>query len=89
LWNTVCDFRRNVEASGELGTRRAAQRRKAMWTIVRSRMLEATASDPALRGRAEELEELVSAGRTTPRRAAATMVEWCMGGASAAARGEG
>ena len=89
LWSTVLDFRANVEASGVLAETRAAQRRKAMWTIVRSRMLEVVAKSAELRTRASELERAVSAGRTTPRRAAAQMVKWCMGSGDGGGGGEG
>jgi LAO/AO transport system kinase len=66
LWDKVLDHRRRFDATGELQQKRRAQDAKWMWALVHERIHDKLANDPALKGRAPEIERAVSEGALSP-----------------------
>lgn len=75
VWKKICLFRSLMIESGELGLKRQRQASYWMWKNVQNLILLQTKTDPALREKAQVLEELLAQGKTTPRVAATELLE--------------
>lgn len=75
IWAAIVDFRARMSASGEWEQQRAGQRVDAMWRAIEWGLVEAFRTDPDLRMRVAELEQLVRAGRVAPDHAAHELLE--------------
>jgi LAO/AO transport system kinase len=75
LWELVEAQRRALEASGELRTRRQAQAREWMWSLLQEGLERAFRAHPAVAARIPGLERDVEAQRTTPAAAARILLE--------------
>ncbi|WP_313023858.1 methylmalonyl Co-A mutase-associated GTPase MeaB [Mobilicoccus sp.] len=62
IWQAVLDHRGDLEDSGRLGPRRAAQQLEWMWTMVDTRLHDAVRRAPGVRDRRADLEERVGSG---------------------------
>jgi LAO/AO transport system kinase len=75
VWATILEHAATLEAAGERQSRRAAQARAWMWSLVEEGLRQSFHSDPAVAGRIEQLEQDVEARRTTPAAAAGVLLE--------------
>ncbi|MGH0029587.1 MAG: methylmalonyl Co-A mutase-associated GTPase MeaB [Myxococcota bacterium] len=75
VWSMVLDQRRALEASGEAARRRRDQARAWMWSLVEDGLERAFRSHPAVASRIESLEREVEDSKTTPARAARTLLD--------------
>ena len=70
LWAAIGEHRAALEASGELDTRRRAQNREWMWSLVDQGLRHAMNADAAVAQRVAEFEEDVQSQKRTPAAAA-------------------
>jgi GTPase len=75
LWSTVEEFRSTLDASGELGRRRAEQAREWMWSEVTESLIDALRSDERVADLADQLEAAVTAGELAPAAAARQILD--------------
>lgn len=75
VWDTLERFAHDLTSTGELVTHRSSQARQAMWSELRSGLVDRLAANPAIRSRLTELEEAVAAGTLTPSAAARQVLE--------------
>lgn len=75
VWKRVCDFRRKAMESDFLEIKRREQRRYWMWKNLQVLVQLETDNDPALRAKAEKLEQELVSGRMTSRVAAAELLD--------------
>ncbi len=71
LWQTVLDFRKNTQESGEWERRRRRQDVEWMHSMIGEALRQMFYNDAAVKGRLKQLEDLVAEGKMPP--AAATM----------------
>jgi LAO/AO transport system kinase len=62
VWQAILDHRSQLEAAGELESRRARQQREWLWALVRGELEDALRTSPAVETLRRPLEELVSSG---------------------------
>ena len=75
VWQTICEHRAALEASGERQARRREQARAWMWSLVDEGLRRAFRSHPAVAERIPALENDVQELRTTPARAARALLD--------------
>jgi len=75
VWATILEHGAILEASGERASRRAAQAREWMWSLVEEGLRRRFRSEPAVAGRIDELERDVEALKTTPAAAARALLD--------------
>lgn len=75
VWATIERFRATMTDNGELSRSRAAQALAWLWDEIAEQLLETLKGDAAVRQRIAELEDAVTAGRTSPRVAAHALIE--------------
>ena len=73
-WNEMQAIHRALAADGRLAALRADQARRWFWSEVQTSLSEAILSDPALAGRASDLEAAVSQGAVLPYAAARSLL---------------
>jgi len=66
VWQTVCDFREAMTASGAFADKRKQQQVTWMWSMLEERLFAKLRSDPELKGRLPKLEKAVAAGTLSP-----------------------
>ena len=66
IWQTVCDYRDRMTASGEFAAKRKQQQITWMWSMLEERLFAKLRSDPELKGRLPQLEKAVAAGKLSP-----------------------
>jgi LAO/AO transport system kinase len=74
VWETVLAHRRALEAAGELETRRRAQAKAWLWSLVDEGLAAAFRSHPEVARRIPGLERDVESRKTTPAAAARTLL---------------
>jgi LAO/AO transport system kinase len=75
IWDTILEHRRQVEASGELQSRRRSQARAWMWSLVEEGLWRAFRAHPEVQAGVERLEREVESLKTTPAAAARALLE--------------
>jgi LAO/AO transport system kinase len=75
IWQTVCDHRQALEASGEREARRRDQARAWMWSLVEEGLHQAFRAHQGVAARIPEAERDVEDLRTTPSAAARSLLE--------------
>ncbi len=75
FWQQVGTHRAALEAAGEIDSRRAAQARAWLWSLVDESLHRSFRSHPAVARAIPRLESEVSARKTTPGAAARTLLE--------------
>jgi LAO/AO transport system kinase len=75
VWEMILAQRRALEASGEVERRRREQARAWMWSLVEDGLERAFRRHPAVASRIDSLEREVEESKTTPARAARTLLE--------------
>jgi LAO/AO transport system kinase len=75
MWDAVGDHQRALDATGELGGRRADQSSQWMWSEITDGLLDRLRADSDTRRRAELLDAEVRAGRVSPTGAAQKVLE--------------
>jgi len=81
LWDKVVAHRAKLEATGELPTRRAEQRREALWHAVEHGLMARLRADPVFAALAAEVEGDVVAAATPVAAAAQRLVDKALLGA--------
>ena len=66
IWQTVCDYRDKMSASGEFAAKRKQQQVTWMWSMLEERLFAKLRADPELKKRVPQLEKAVAAGKLTP-----------------------
>lgn len=66
IWQTVCDYRDKMSASGELMAKRKQQQVTWMWSMLEERLFAKLHADPELKKRLPQLEKAVAAGKLSP-----------------------
>lgn len=74
-WDTVCDYRNRLSASGEIRSRRASQARAWMWAEASESLMDALKAHPGVRARIAGLEAAVTAGTISPSVAARELID--------------
>ena len=74
VWERICLFRNLMVESGELEKKRQRQAHYWMWKNIQNLILLQTQNDPALRDKSQILEEMLNEKKTTPRVAAAELL---------------
>jgi LAO/AO transport system kinase len=75
IWQTVEEYSKVIEVSGEKSERRSQQAKSWMWSEISESLISALRHDPKTSQRIDELEQAVIAGRTAPTLAAAELIE--------------
>ncbi|MCL2784621.1 MAG: methylmalonyl Co-A mutase-associated GTPase MeaB [Propionibacteriaceae bacterium] len=70
IWEAILDHRKYLEESGGLASRRAAQQRSWMWSLIDDELLEALRQTPAVKKMRTKLEAEVMDGKTSAMEAA-------------------
>ena len=70
IWQTIQDFRDDLQGTGEFEGRRAEQARAWMWTEIREGLISALEGREDLKGLLAQTEADVAAGQLSPRAAA-------------------
>jgi LAO/AO transport system kinase len=70
VWDALERFASALGDAGEIRTHRAAQARNALWSELRSGLIDRLAADPEVASQLAELEHAVAAGTLTPSAAA-------------------
>jgi LAO/AO transport system kinase len=89
VWEMVGEQRRALEGSGELASRRRAQARQWLWSLVREGLEQAFRSEPRVAARIEALEREVQQQKTSPAAAARSLLDAFRGAAADPPRGGG
>ena len=66
IWQTVCEYRDKMSASGELSVKRKQQQVTWMWSMLEQRLFAKLHADPELKRRLPQLEKAVAAGKLSP-----------------------
>ena len=66
IWQTVCDYRDKMSASGEFAAKRKQQQVTWMWSMLEERLFARLRADPELKKRLPQLEKAVAAGKLSP-----------------------
>ena len=79
IWELICRFRNNGEASGIIARARADQAGNWMWNEVSNGLTERLKAHPAVAARATELEQAVRANQVSPTSAADELMDIFVG----------
>ncbi len=74
IWQTVEEYCRVIDTSGEKAERRAQQAKSWMWSEISEGLISALHQDPKASERIAELEQAVVAGTTPPTLAASELI---------------
>ena len=74
VWQAVLDHRAKLSETGELESRRRAQARAWMWTLVEETLQQSFRADPDVSAAIPKLEEAVEQQKTTPAAAARALL---------------
>ena len=66
IWQTICDYRDKMSASGEFAAKRKQQQVTWMWSMLEERLFAKLRADPELKKRVPQLEKAVATGKLTP-----------------------
>jgi LAO/AO transport system kinase len=66
IWQSVCDYRDKMSASGEFAAKRKQQQVTWMWAMLEERLFAKLHADPELKKRLPQLEKAVAAGKLSP-----------------------
>lgn len=75
LWTEIVKFRRIMTENGNLAEKRQEQAHYWMWKNLQNLIAERTKSNEQLKDTAQELQQQLDSGRTTPRVAAISLME--------------
>ncbi|MFV3076660.1 methylmalonyl Co-A mutase-associated GTPase MeaB [Niveispirillum fermenti] len=75
VWDSIGDYRRILDDSGDIDRRRADQARAWMWNEIRENLLSAFQADGAVRAELPGLEAATAAGAITPGAAARRLLD--------------
>lgn len=79
IWDKVLDFERRMRSSGEFAVKRREQARAWLWRELSDSLLDALKSQPGMAEHLADLEQRVTAGRTTPGAAARDLLARFLG----------
>ncbi|MGH9138910.1 MAG: methylmalonyl Co-A mutase-associated GTPase MeaB [Acidimicrobiales bacterium] len=75
VWRSVCDHRSHLAGSGQLDEQRRTQNRAWLWAELTGQLADALNASPAVADELPAVEADVAAGRVSPARAAARLLD--------------